>query len=141
MVYQASAERTVGQATTPTDALETYLAQLNLMEDDSFEKMAAYRELQARIHLDLETIHKLASTLTIKGLFFDIGELTRDSGMSDYIPVTITFKNKIVLAFNIDCGTAPILPADTFRNIAESELCALLLAQLQQSITTQTEAS
>ncbi|MBP9781917.1 hypothetical protein KBC89_04650 [Candidatus Woesebacteria bacterium] len=141
MVYQASAERTGGQASASTDALETYLAQLNLMEDDSFEKMAAYRELQARIHLDLETIHKLASTLTIKGLFFDIGERTRDSGMSDYIPVTITFKNKIVLAFNIDCGTAPILPADTFRNIAESELRALLLAQLQQSITTQTEAS
>ena len=141
MVYQASAERTGGQASASTDALETYLAQLNLMEDDSFEKMAAYRELQARIHLDLETIHKLASTLTVKGLFFDIGERTRDSGMSDYIPVTITFKNKIVLAFNIDCGTAPILPADTFRNIAESELRALLLAQLQQSITTQTEAS
>lgn len=103
--------------------------------------MAPYRELQARIHQDLETIHKLAGVLTMQGLFFDIGERVRATGTSDYIPVTITFKNKIVLAFNIDCGTAPILPANTFRNIAESELRTLLLNQLQQSITTQTEAT
>ena len=120
MFYQASAERTGGQASASTDALETYLAQLNLMEDGSFEKMAPYRELQARIHQDLETVNKLAGVLTIQGLFFDIGERVRATGTSDYIPVTITFKNKIVLAFNIDCGTAPILPADTFRNISES---------------------
>ncbi len=141
MVYQAIAERAENQASASPNALEAYLDQNNLTEDDTFEKMASYRELQGRIHRDLKTVHELASTLTIKGLFFEIGERARATEMSDYIPITITFKNKIVLAFNIDCGTAPILPDGTFRNISESELRKLLLEKLQQSTSTQTEVS